>query len=277
MSHIIQLKQRIKAVETIQKTTHAMRLTSMSTHARLIKQKEALNRYKQEIETLINQLRIEINKKETPEEHSQQANRLTIIIGSQKGLCGAFNTRLIRYFYDTIVPKYGESPTIAIGKKVIDLLNKDQTLLYQYPSLTPTNLFGLVGELSHHILGKAKYTHIMIIANHPQSFFNQKPSVSHITPPSKHLPHNANYSQIAELCDPDPKKILTYLEEMYLKSQLETLFFNSLVAEYSARFLSMDSSTNNAEKLLTSMQRDYNKLRQANITNELMDLMGGMI
>lgn len=254
-----------------------MRLTSMSTHSRLIKQKAALNRYKQEIEELLNQLRLEMHGKETAQSCTEHSNRLMIIIGSQKGLCGAFNTRLIRYFHDTVAPKYGTTPIIAIGKKIIDLLNNDQSLLYQYPTLTPANLFGLVGELSNHILGKAKYAHIMIVANHPQSFFNQKPSITHITPPCKHLPDNINYARLEEICDPEPRTILNYLEEMYLKSQLETIFFNSLVAEYSARFLSMDSSTNNAEKLLASMQRDYNKLRQASITNELMDLMGGML
>lgn len=277
MPHIIELKKRIKAVETIQKTTHAMRLTSMSTHSRLIKQKVALNNYKKEIEDLLNTIQLTAKSKKISQECTMHSNQLTIIVGTQKGLCGAFNTRLAKYYNERVRPQYPEGPCIAIGKKIIDLLPKEQKIIHKYPQFAPTNLFNVVGELTHHIMGKSNYAHIIIVSNHPQSFFNQKPTVTHITPPCNHILTQKFSQELYELCDPNPQTVLANLESLYLKSQLETLFFNSLVAEYSARFLSMDSSTNNAEKLLSTMQRDYNKLRQASITNELMDLMGGML
>ncbi len=277
MSHIIQLKSRIKTVESIQKTTHAMRLTSMSTHARLIKQKSALLLYSQELEQAITNIRnMHAPSNEIPQTCTHYTNTLIIILGSQKGLCGSFNTRLFRYYKEIIAKKYHGS-CIVIGKKIIDLFKQNQSpILHQYTNITPANIFGLVRELCQHILGKSQYAHIIVVSNHPQSFFNQKPSVAHITPPCTNLPEFTANPELKGLCDPNPKIVLEYIESMYLQAQLETLFLNSLVAEYSARFLSMDSSTTNAEKLLQGMRRDYNKLRQAAITNELLDLMGGM-
>lgn len=274
MSHVILLRQRIKAVETIRKTTHAMRLTSMSSHAQLQKKINALVEYR----TAIEQLLTTVHQYKTTASTHEQTKHLHVAVGSQKGLCGAFNTRLSRFFIDqyhkNAISDYAR--VIAIGKKMAELLTPSMPLLYSFTMFSPANFFTVSKELFQHITGPESYTHVTIYSNHPHSFFIQK-AVSY-TLPVPRITTAADYKTTEPMnleCDAPIEQIATTLEQLHLKIAIEEILFSSLIAEQASRFISMDASTNNADKVLETMRRDYNKLRQATITRELTDLAGG--
>lgn len=279
MAHIMQLRQRIKTVAMIQKTTHAMRLTSMSTHARLQKKQAHLTHYREELERVIALL-----KQDVPETHPAAVTRtpkyLTVVVGSQKGLCGAFNTRLFRHFEQEYNPEINGS-IITVGKKMTEFLEGGYKLLYTFNNFNATTFFAITNELCEHILGNKRYTDVIVASSHPHSFFIQKAVTTYVHVPQHQQIELDDESGIVGKSgywyDQQPAEIMAYLEKIALRSTIEELLFNSLIAEQAARFLSMDSSTNNAEKILSAMQRDYNKLRQALITRELMDLTGGLL
>ncbi len=280
MSHIIHLRQRIKTVTMIQKTTHAMRLTSMSTHARLNKKKLFLEQYRIELEKILKSVKQDVGSLSSNTDNPPAPCNLTVIIGSQKGLCGAFNTRLFRFFEDQKTETPGN--LVAIGKKIIEHVAPRHPLHYSFPSFTASNFFALSAELCQHILGHTGYTELTIYSNYPQSFFIQRPIKTVIKVPQ--TPESLETQKISHdsgpsgyLYDQPAPEILTTLERFYLKVQVEEILFNSLIAEHAARFISMDSSSTNATKILEEMKRDYNKLRQASITRELMDLIGGFV
>lgn len=281
MSHIIQLRQRIKTVELIQKTTHAMRLTSMSTHTRLHKRQALLARYRNELETMSSLIKQDCAPLSANQSQKRNPCHLTIIIGSQKGLCGSFNIRLCRFFEQT---NNYTSPgnTIAIGKKIIEQLSPKYPLLYTFPLFSASNFFAISKELCEHISGQTGYTQVTIFSSHPQSFFIQQPIKTVIDVPLLYEEARASSSSPStqEACermyDDSAIHIYSFLEQSFIKIRIEELLFNSLIAEHAARFISMDSSSNNAQKVLESMYRDYNKLRQASITRELIDLMSGL-
>lgn len=277
MSHVIELRRRIKAVELIQKTTHAMRLTSMSTHARLHKKQAFLTQYRQEIENTI--AIVKQGLPVAPVKKAAKGKELTIIVGSQKGLCGAFNTRLFRYFEQEYkAPKDGK--LIAIGKRMIENLIPEHTLLYSFETFNPANFFAVTSELCEHMLKPGRYSKVTLFGNEPVSFFLQRPIQTTVL-----MPQQYTASQIATTIregethryEQNPYEMLAYLERLLTKVHIEEILFQSLIAEQAARFISMDASTTNAEKILETMKRDYNKLRQASITRELMDLIGGML
>ena len=278
MAHIIQLRQRIKTVETIQKTTHAMRLTSRSTHARLAKKQRHLEAYRHEIERILSIIRGDWCAAEP--QSAPEIKNLSIIIGSQKGLCGAFNMKLFRFFEQEHLPIESEF-IITVGKKLTELMEPGHRLHYTFNTFTAANFFAIAQELCQHILGATGYTQVTIFSNYPQSFFLQRPTKIvlpvprinvHATCTDRHV-HNAT----AHTYDESVPAILDAVEKLYLKVRIEELLFESLIAEHAARFISMDASTTNAEEMLGSMKRDYNKLRQASITRELMDLIGGLL
>lgn len=96
MEQLIVMKQRIKAVETIKKVTHAMRLISMSSHTRLLEKKKNLTEYKETFESLWGSVQAVLPPiKEGPTRGTPK--QLIILVSSQKGLCGTFNTALIKW------------------------------------------------------------------------------------------------------------------------------------------------------------------------------------
>jgi len=280
MSHIIQLRQRIKTVELIQKTTHAMRLTSMSTHTRLHKRQSLLTRYSKELETISTLVKEDCAHFVPQFQQPREPRHLTIVIGAQKGLCGAFNIRLFRFFEQENAHTSPGS-TIAIGKKIIEQLSPKYPLHYSFPLFSASNFFAISKELCEHIFGQTGYTQVTIFSSYPQSFFIQQPIKTVIEVPAPYddtvAPEfDARSTSSERIYDNSAPSIQAFLEHSFIKIRLEELLFNSLIAEHAARFVSMDSSSNNAQKVLETMYRDYNKLRQASITRELIDLMSGL-
>lgn len=276
MSELIQMRQRMKAIETIKKVTHAMRLISMSSHARLRSKRGLLEQYQRELLRMIKTVQATQQDWHYPlEPHPQATRDLAIVIGSQKGLCGNFNNALIAFFArntEHIDPN--NLDTIVVGKKAVDLLSKRQGgLLMEFKAFTINTLAAIARKITDYVLAEGnRYRSITIYYQYPKTFFAQRPSIYNLT-------QSVQDETKSEQLEPyrwehDPKDILDTL----VKKQIEIVFhealLNSLIAEQSARFIAMDSSTRNASTMLDEMRINYNKLRQAKITRELTDLAG---
>jgi len=281
MSQLIQLRQRIKAIETTKKITHAMRLISMSSHTRLRTQEEPLKRYIQLSRSLMQKI-----KNNTPGWHhpfianagTKDTKPLIILIGSQKGLCGNFNSTLFHLFFQTYGHLITKINLIVIGKRAVDFAyeKKFSSLRAAYPEFTSRTLPTIVHELMNVILSEnTPFSSVVIVSNKLKTFFIQKPQITQIIP-FDHQGEHAHSDLINEEYhwEQPPTEILNSLLQQVIESQMYYLFFQSLVAEQAARFLSMDSSTRNAQSLLEQAKLQYNKLRQAKITKELMELAG---
>ncbi len=282
MSQLIQLRQRIKAIETIKKITHAMRLISMSTHTRLRSRQEPLKQYQSTAQRLF--LRI---KNATPEWHnaiispaSEQTKELYILVGSQKGLCGNFNISLMSLFNKTVLQKKNNHSLaiIAVGKKAIDFLKEHKITPYKiYSPFNSSNLGSITSDIIQTLLQESEpFTHVYVASNVIKSFFMQKPHISTLIPfeLSDNAPAEQNNSPHEYHWEQPVNEVLDALAIQCLAAQLEYLLFQSLIAEQAARFVSMDASTRNADNLLEETKLQYNKLRQAKITKELTELVG---
>lgn len=279
MSRLTALRQRIKTAITIQKTTLAMRLTSMSTHARLQRKKQFVKNYKQSLESLMQRLGLEEKLSTTAHDTNQPS--LVVIIGSQKGLCGAFNSRLMRLVEDQIsipeLQQQKEFHLISIGKKISEYLEQRSIIpRHNYPTFNANNFVAIAHELEKLIFTDNGYRTIKVYSNYPHTFFIQKSNATTI------VRHKLQETADSEQPDPyhyeqPPRELNYHIQRVYFKACFEELLFNSLIAEQASRFIAMDMATRNAETMLNDMQRDYNKLRQASITRELTDLAGGIL
>ncbi len=272
MSQLTQMRHRIRAIQTIKKITHAMRLISMSTHSRMKHMQEPLELYQKSIATLLKQAH-----KAYPSYHNTILNpiekahhkTLVILVGSQKGLCGGFNTSLFQLFNK----KEKESPSssiITVGKRATNFIqkNRPENLIAFYNNFGLHNAQTISESLLHEII-QHSYSSVIMYGNTAPSFFSQKPIELQIIPS---IQTEDAAPDIFYEWEQSAQEILSFLSEKYILSQIENALFQSLLAEHAARFISMDSSTRNAEQLLERMQRDYNKLRQAKITRELTEL-----
>jgi F-type H+-transporting ATPase subunit gamma len=274
MAELIHMRQRIRTVETIKKITHAMRLVSMSAHAKLSKQYTAINTYHAGITDILHQIQAITATAAGPHTEAPQPRHTVLIaVGSQKGLCGSFNSML---FYELERYLHAQSrpvQIIAIGKKMVDFVQQQYKTLnvITFPHLTAAHASAIAQNISERLAHQAAFTNVTILSTVPKNFFVQTPRFTRLLPlesEQKETPA-AIHDYIWEA---DPAKLLAQLTRQYCTSTIHKALIESLLAEQAARFVSMDSSTRNAEKILETTKLKYNKLRQAKITKELLEL-----
>lgn len=279
MAQMIQIRQRIKAIETIKKITHAMRLISMSSHTKLKGLQEPLFAYKNQLSHLFATIKHYNQNWIHPifNPTSVENKHLVILVGSQKGLCGNFNNTLF-YFFDDEIRELNSAATsfIAIGKKAVEHLQKKGIVpLATYKSITATTIDSIARSIIHDITNaQAGYSSVTLFANCAKTFFMQKPQKHTLIPFTaegtvEQTDHTDDYYWEQSI-----DSILNKLAEYLMATHLHAILFDSLLAEQAARFISMDGATRNADNLLEQTRLTYNKLRQFNITKELAELMG---
>ncbi len=289
MSVLMLMRQRMKAIETIQKITHAMQLISMSSHTRLRNKKAALALYTSELLNLFTHIYAHDLSWHHPillpsiphEDEVTKEHNLIILVGSQKGLCGTFNQHLLSFFERKETPdNKAHAHYIAVGKRACDYLAhmEDRTVIKQFNEFTYTMITPIAQQITDYIMhATPHYTSVTVYSNWSKSFFVQVPAHHTVVPLT--LPQVAreddDLSETYEW-EQSPETLLTALAQSILLATLQDLLLTSLTAEQAARFVAMDNSTRNAHNLLDQMTLDYNKRRQAKITRELTDLIGSL-
>ncbi len=275
MSQLIQLRQRLKAIETIKKITSAMRIISRSLHTRMNKQKTNLQDYQDQTKNLFEKLH-QFNPSWSPPfffpQTKEYSKKLYIIVGSQKGLCGNYNTELNYWLgknNDLLIKK--DTDIAVIGKKTFDTVtDHNLKIIKTFDELKVSNLAALTHDLLSLIkFANPLYTQVILVSSIPETFFTHHLQKKVIIPlkDEKPVKNDDNY-----LWQHEPKLILNKLADMYLNSLVYNALFLSLLGEQAARFIAMDNATRNANNFIDSMQLQYNKMRQGKITRELTEL-----
>ena len=278
MSQLIHMRKRIKAIETIKKITSAMRLVSRSLHTRMHKKKPHILLYQNEIQKLFFDLYASYPQWKQQKTAAlffsrKSGKKLYIIVGAQKGLCGTYNSKLI-YWLRTYQQKLSgkDVKIIVIGNKIMPALKKCKiTPIKIFDELTQPSRHTITQKLMAHLLQENPfYSNVTIVSNYAQTFFAHRHKETVLIPlVEKNITEN---NENDCLWQNDPGAILEKAAYMYLETTIDTLLFEALSGEQAARFIAMDNATRNAEKFLEEMQLQYNKLRQAKITKELMEL-----
>lgn len=282
MVQLVQLRNRIKAIETIKKITHAMRLISMSTHSRLKHKEEPLRIYNKTLNELFHKVQMETPDWKHPilSPTSETQTTLIILIGSSRGLCGGFDTSLFHYYQNHIAQHpINSHAVIAVGKRAISYCIERSIgpMINSFEELNASNLISIAQAITQAIMLAPKpYTSVIVFSNQFKSFFNQKPHISTLIPFMQKTSNQDEKSNTKEdyVWEQKAEEVLNVLAHQCMDATVQHLLFQSLLAELAARFLSMDSSTRNAQTLLETTKLDYNKLRQAKITKELSELSG---
>lgn len=274
MSQLIQLKQRIKAISSIKKITQTMRLISMSSHSKLKKQSDAMNNLKNEIKSIL----CSIAKHHPPHipAHSKDKT-LYIIFASEKGLCGTFNSTMFAFFKQQLTEEViKHSDIISVGKKATQYL-EDRNIkpLHEFDKVLPNKLNSIAQKLYETVLSiHDQYDKVVCLYSNPQSFFVQNAESMTIFPTS---PDPCDVQEPLAMDEYEwPQNIEEVTQSLFhtlLKMNILHILTQSMLSEQSARFLSMDNATRSADNLQKSMKLTFNKMRQAKITRELIELI----
>ncbi|MCL4360754.1 F0F1 ATP synthase subunit gamma [Candidatus Dependentiae bacterium] len=271
MEQLVNLKNRIKAVGTIKKITHAMRLISMSNHSKLRTKKEFLATYSQEVKrigTIINSL---VQQDQIQENKIKKT--LIIIIASEKGLCGNFNSKLF-IFIKKAYPFNEKHDLITVGKQAAIYTRTDlkKETIKNFDIFNSLNFIKISQDLTNFIL-ENHYTDVIIFSNYQKTFFVQQSKKTNLLSIKKDSDTKINQLDIQDyLWAQKPEEINEKLKKVMISVNLQELLFESLLAEQASRFISMDNATRNAEQLINQMKLNYNKIRQTSITRELTEL-----
>jgi ATP synthase F1 gamma subunit len=262
MSQLIALKHRIKTVQTFYKTTHAMRLISMSHRTRTKVLQTDFVRYKDIFNQTIKEyylLSSLCSQSPCPVSHF-------VVIMTNKGVCGAFNNILAHYIKKDLELRgegFSQARMYVVGRQGNELLKNMEfadTELIGYLALH--TLDETVEQLALLIEKLQETGGVALYSNYAKSFFAQKPYISFIAQDGA--------------CTQDSERDC-FIKKTQLRIFLKKICLDSLLAEYSARFIAMDFATKNAQELQEKLHLEYNKLRQMKITNELIDLSGAFI
>jgi F-type H+-transporting ATPase subunit gamma len=277
VSHLIQIRQRIKAIETIKKITHAMRLISMAAHGQLKSHNSATGFYVQSLRDLLFEIQGFIKKTDDDTSGPKQAfkKKLIVIIGSQKGLCGNFNTHLLQHInYVLRSENLKQTSFLIIGGRIIEPITRNYTLdiINTIPIFSVKNVADITLTIQNLI---PQFSSVTCISNKMKSFFVQEPQTFTLNPEQNNAQGSKTSDQRDEyLWEVTPEEILTTLIPQYYEASITNVLLQSLLAEHAARFIAMDNATRNARTLLDEKKLEYNKLRQSLITKELTELSG---
>lgn len=278
MSELIAMRQRIKAVTTIKKITHAMRLTAMSSHARLKSRKASAHNYLEATTKITDSLTsaADINQHPvlwpTAQPNQSTSKHLVIIVGAQKGLCANLNNN-ITYLAEQHITNVME--IITVGKRTLENAHQPNSLniIKRHNNLTLPNIEQIATEIVDYIWSaKTPYAKVTVYYTQPKSFFVQAPLEQQLIPYAPTATTSKTNQSEPLYWHQNAQEIFDIVARNLLLSTLRSILLQSLIAEQAARFIAMDGATRNAASILDTMKLNYNKLRQAKITRELTDL-----
>lgn len=285
MATLRDIKQRIKGVKSTQQITKAMKMVAA---AKLRRATEAIlnaRPYARKIQTLLSHLASNEDLMLNPLFISRDVkNVAVVVVTAERGLCGAFNTNIIReavrYIQEDLQEKNISHSLYCLGKKGSDYFSKrNYNVVRKYPGIFASLNYSIAQRLSDQLISgflNGEFDKVILIFNEFKSIIQQKIVVEQFLPIP--VEDNAKSKGLAEanyIYEPNQKAIFEYLIPKHLKAQLWRVLLESNAAEFAARMTAMDNATTNAKELIRTLNLKYNKERQAAITKEILEIVSG--
>ncbi len=289
-ANLKEVRERIRSVINTQQITKAMKMVSA---AKLRKAQQAIVQMRPYADKLDEMLRNILSNLEgeasTVFGKERPVHRAClVVVTSNRGLCGAFNTNVSKAAASLMTGKYadameaGKLDVICIGKKGYDYLKKRfpqpnylTEYLHQFDDLT----FDSVARISGKLMDAFKDGHYDAIDVAYGRFRNaavQYPEIAPFLPVQKMEPAEGQSKIKADyIFEPDKQSLLEYLVPSILKTQFHKFLLDTHASEHGARMTAMDQATENAQELLRELRISYNKARQEAITKEISEIVGG--
>lgn len=280
MANLKEIRNRIASVSSTMQITSAMKMVSA---AKLKKAQDAITAmrpYAEKLTGLIQNLSSADNgDQKNPYTQTRPIRKVLLIaITSNRGLCGAFNTNIIKNTLSQAKNEYAEATVevITIGKKGGDILTKRLDVKAQHNELLDSAAYAETSVLAQQIMddfAEGQYDKVVLLYNQFKNAATQLVNIENYLP--------IVYQEIAEaqtgdyIYEPNQQEIVSELLPKSLKIQLFKALKDSLAGEHGARMTAMHKATDNATELRDQLKLTYNKARQAAITNEILEIVGG--
>ncbi len=285
MATLRDIKTRIKGVQNTQQITNAMKMVAAAKLRRAQENVVNARPYANQISVLLSHLSAENDITQNPFTAERQVkSAAVVIVSADRGLCGAFNTNLIketvRYITEELNSKDIKAQLFCIGKKGYDYFNKrNYTIVGKQTGIFSALGYNSAAGISQELIRgytDGNFDKVIIIYNEFKSVINQRIVVEQFLPiPIKKESEGDKKIKSDYILEPDLGYIFNYLPSKHLKAQIWRILLESNAAELGARMTAMDNATTNAKELIRTLRIKYNKERQAAITKEILEIVSG--
>jgi F-type H+-transporting ATPase subunit gamma len=282
-----ELKVRIGGVKGTQKITKAMKMVASAKFRRAQERIVTMRPYAQKINELLAQL-VEAAGEEADKIMSQREvkNRLVVVVSSDRGLAGSFNTNIIRYASNYINSLGPDTKVITVGRKCTDAFRKkDVNVIKTYVNLFNDLTLELSNDIVNNIIDgyeKKLYDGVDIVYSKFISVVKQETAMEQFLPLKKsadivnNIDKNEKKTKNTDyIFEPNAVDILKVLIPKQYRIHFWKVLLESNAAEQAARMTAMETATKNASDLLSELELSYNQARQAAITKEILEIVGG--
>jgi F-type H+-transporting ATPase subunit gamma len=284
MPSLRDIRRRIASVKNTQQITNAMKMVSAAKLQRAQDRVMAARPYSEHLQQLIAQLDTRVSPTAhpllTPRE---EGKTLVVVVTSDRGLCGGFNTNVQRAAAELVRRLGGNAQVdvIAIGKKGRDFLAYRRIdLRAAYIELFVRQVvYAQARELAQQLITAYEqegYREVLVIYNRFRSAMQQIVTTVRLLPLSAHTSAETEPTEPFDyIYEPSPERVLDSLLRREVEVQLFQIFLESFAGEHGARMTAMDSATENATEMIASLTLTFNRARQAAITKELIEVVSG--
>ena len=278
MANLKEIRNRISSVSSTMQITSAMKMVSA---AKLKKAQDAITAmrpYSDKLTQMLVNLSSSVDFENVYLSPRKVKNKLIVCVTSNRGLCGAFNSNVIKKCTEIANSSDESVSFLCIGKKGADILSKNYNVVQTnneiFDDLTFENISAIADKLMSMFLNK-ECDSVQIVYN------KFKNAATQIVIQEQYLPiENNNHEDDQKdssdyIFEPSQIKIISELIPKSLKTQLYKSVRDSYASEHGARMTAMHKATDNATELRDQLKLTYNKARQAAITNEILEIVGG--
>jgi F-type H+-transporting ATPase subunit gamma len=290
MATLREIRSRIAGVKNTQKITKAMKMVAAARLRRAQEGMMATRPYARKIGQLLRHLVTQVD----PSLHPLFAPRevhgvLYVVVTADRGLCGAFNTNIIKAAEHELKTnavdfmKEGKARLLTVGRKGSEYFRKRGYQIYSkhvgiFSDLDFARARGIIDEITAGYL-KGEFDRVVLIYNEFKSVIQQRIVIEQLlpVPPEELSPTSEKRSlaQVDYIYEPSSQEIINALVPKHLNFQLWRVLLESNAAEQGARMAAMDNATENAKEIIRDLSLLFNNARQAAITKELLEIVGG--
>jgi F-type H+-transporting ATPase subunit gamma len=292
------IRKRISSVKSTQKITRAMKMVAGARLARAQARILALRPYAVKTQEILGHL-VATNRGDEEAEGAERVERepdhpflverpeqtvVFLVLTSNRGLCGAFNTNVSKAAERAWRERAAQGQTVQIytlGRKGRDYLRRRSApVVHDFPTIwdgLDVSKARLVARTVVPELVKGEVDSIYLVYNEFKSAMTQRVVVEPLLPlrPSNGVAATTPVAKVDYIFEPNKAALLERLLPMYVETSIFRALLESMASELGARMTAMDSATTNAKEMIGSLTLVYNRARQAAITKELMEIIGG--
>jgi F-type H+-transporting ATPase subunit gamma len=280
MPALVDLRRRIRSVKSTQQITRAMKMISAAKLRRAQDAIYAARPYAREMLEVLNSLATRADPHAHPLLQERSGSRtLLVVVTADRGLCGAFSANIVRAATGFLRDRdQSRSSLELIGRRGRDYFRRRRYTIRAervgiFQALRYATAREIAGELIQEYL-EDRVDEVHVVYNEFKSIIQQRVVVERLLPIEKLIlqPHEPAQDYVYE---PAPKELFASLLPRHVEVQLWRTLLESAAAEHGARMAAMDAATNNAAEMIEKLTLYMNKVRQAKITNEIIEVVSG--